>query len=88
MKTKYSSRHTVVSGLRVCLSEIDPRIDSLCGKKQPFSVALMSVFYDKTFSNVIYFALALSFRAVWVEKFTRHKTGVREKQIHKWKSVA
>ena len=35
MKTKYRSRLVVESDLRVCLSQIAPRIDELCSKKQP-----------------------------------------------------
>ena len=35
MKTKYRSRLAVGSDLRVCLSQIAPRIDKLCSQKQP-----------------------------------------------------
>ena len=35
MKTKHRSRLVVESDLRVCLSQIAPRIDELCSKKQP-----------------------------------------------------
>ena len=35
MKTKYRSRLDVESDLRVCLSQIAPRIDKLCSQNQP-----------------------------------------------------
>ena len=35
MNTKYRSRLVIESDLRVCLPQIAPRIEKLCGKKQP-----------------------------------------------------
>ena len=37
MKTKYRSRLNIKSDLRVCLSQIAPRIDEFCKVKQAYS---------------------------------------------------
>ena len=52
MKTKYRSRLVVESDMRVCLSNITPRIDSLCKAKQAHLSHLTLFAFHSIHSNL------------------------------------
>jgi len=70
------------------MSEIAPRIDKLCRKKQPRPLRRCQFYAMKYYSVSFLFWFILSFRVVWAEKLMQQKIGVLEKKIHKWGSIA
>lgn len=80
MKTKYRSRLTVDSDLRVCLPEIVAIIDKLCSKNRiKPSRPLMSVLCNKNYLVPFMIRFVLSFALVGRTKPMRHGIGVRGK---------